>query len=133
MIREEESQTGEKSKRAYDATPSQAAADPEVHKIQTTRKEEEWWGYCSFFCRFQPFINLSVYSSFSVGMAKLKEITDQFLGAIIGSLKKMPFGVRYIGQQLKEIMKLKFPGNEDEVDKIVGNLIYYRYINPAIM
>jgi hypothetical protein len=113
LIREEESQTGEKSKRAYDATAAQAATDPEVHKTQSASK-------------FKTIFLFLV-------MEKLKEMTDQFLTAIIGSMKKMPFGVRYIGQQLKEIMRTKFPGNDAEVDKMVGNLIYYRYINPAIM
>ncbi|KAJ1528252.1 hypothetical protein HK096_010080, partial [Nowakowskiella sp. JEL0078] len=45
----------------------------------------------------------------------------------------MPFGMRYIAMQMKEAFKAKFPGNDDEVIKILGNLMYYRYMNPAIV
>jgi hypothetical protein len=38
LIREEELKTGEQSRRSYDVTPQQAAADVEVQKIQTERK-----------------------------------------------------------------------------------------------
>ncbi|KAJ3121772.1 hypothetical protein HK098_003406 [Nowakowskiella sp. JEL0407] len=103
LIREEESRTGEKSSRNLDATPQQAAADPEVSKIQQLHIE------------------------------KLREITDLFLTSITSSLKKMPFGIRYIAMQMKETFKAKFDGCEEEIMKIVGNLIYYRYMNPAIV
>ncbi|KAJ3112166.1 hypothetical protein HDU96_004867 [Phlyctochytrium bullatum] len=103
LIREEESRTGEKSSRPYDATASQAAQDPEVAERQKKNA------------------------------VKLRHITDQFLAAIIKSIKTMPFGIRYIAMQLKETIKEKFPGNDHEVTKLVGNLIYYRYINPAIV
>lgn len=103
LIRDEESKTGEKSKRAYDATAAQMAADPEVIKIQAERLE------------------------------KLKEIAGQFTKAIISSLPKIPYGLRCISMFLKDILRKKFPGNDDEVSRIVGNLIYYRYLNPAIV
>ncbi|KAJ3219368.1 hypothetical protein HDU67_001587 [Dinochytrium kinnereticum] len=103
LIREEESRTGEQSTRPYDATAAQAAQDPDV--IERQRKNS----------------------------VKLKHITDQFLASIMKSIKTMPFGIRYIAMQLKEIIREKFPGNDTEVTKLVGNLIYYRYINPAIV
>ncbi|KAJ3105040.1 hypothetical protein HDU97_008648 [Phlyctochytrium planicorne] len=103
LIREEESRTGEQSTRPYDATAVQAALDPEVQQRQKKNS------------------------------VKLRSITDQFLSAIIKSIKTMPFGIRYIAMQLKEIINEKFPGNDAETTKLVGNLIYYRYINPAIV
>ena len=39
-------------------------------------------------------------------VAKLREITDKFLNAIIGSIDKMPFGIRYIAMEMKEILKV---------------------------
>ncbi|KAJ3048672.1 hypothetical protein HDU99_009098, partial [Rhizoclosmatium hyalinum] len=45
----------------------------------------------------------------------------------------MPYGIRYIAMQLKQTMMEKFPGSKTEVLKIVGNLLYYRYMNPAIV
>ncbi|KAJ3038625.1 hypothetical protein HDV00_000469 [Rhizophlyctis rosea] len=103
LIREEESRTGEKSSRPYDATLQQAMEDPEVKAVQAAH------------------------------FAKLREITDRFLSAICGSLDKMPFGIRNIAMEMKEVLKEKFPGNDDEILKCVGNLLYYRYMNPAIV
>lgn len=45
----------------------------------------------------------------------------------------MPYGIRYIAMRMKDHMLKKFPEGADEINKIVGNLIYYRYINPAIV
>ncbi|KAI8799673.1 hypothetical protein BJ742DRAFT_844964 [Cladochytrium replicatum] len=103
LIRDEESRTGEKSARNYDAAPQVASEDPEVKAMQQAHS------------------------------AKLREITDTFLNEIVGSLKKMPYGIRYIAMQMRESLMTKFPGNEAEVVKIIGNLIYYRYMNPAIV
>ncbi|RKO95938.1 Rho GTPase activation protein [Caulochytrium protostelioides] len=44
----------------------------------------------------------------------------------------MPYGIRYIASQMKEAMREKFNASEDETNHVVGNLIYYRYMNPAI-
>lgn len=42
--------------------------------------------------------------------------------------------MRYIAMQLRLLLHSKFPdAQEDEVLKIVGNLVYYRYMNPAIV
>jgi len=66
-------------------------------------------------------------------MEKLRNITNQFMNAIISSLKKMPYGIRFIAKELREKLKAKFPGQDEEINKVVGNLIYYRYMNPAIV
>ncbi|XP_052526672.1 ras GTPase-activating-like protein IQGAP2 isoform X4 [Tympanuchus pallidicinctus] len=44
------------------------------------------------------------------------------------------YGMRYIAKVLKSSLHEKFPdATEDELLKIVGNLLYYRYMNPAIV
>ncbi|KAH6591602.1 hypothetical protein BASA50_008576 [Batrachochytrium salamandrivorans] len=105
QIRAEESRTGEKSTKPYEVSLQQANQDPDVKETQRKILEKQ------------------------------KSITDKFLTAIIGSIKKMPFGIRYIAMKMGEHMKKKFPGeeNEEEINKIVGSLIYYRYMNPAIV
>lgn len=105
IIREDEARTGEKSPKNYDATPAEAAADPDVVKLQKER------------------------------IVKLTDISKKFLTAITGSLTTMPFGIRSIAMTMKACMRKKFPGtaNEPEINRIVGNLIYYRYMNPAIV
>ena len=42
--------------------------------------------------------------------------------------------MRYNAMQQRLLLHSKFPdAQEDEVLKIVGNLVYYRYMNPAIV
>ena len=40
--------------------------------------------------------------------------------------------MRYIAMQLRLLLHTKFPmAPEDDILKVVGNLLYYRYMNPA--
>jgi hypothetical protein len=105
IIREEEITTGEKSTRQYDVTVDVASQDEKVREIQSANFE------------------------------KLRNITDQFLNAIVKSAIKMPFGIRYISMKMRDHMSAKFPGAEYEkdVNDIIGNLLYYRYMNPVIV
>ena len=42
--------------------------------------------------------------------------------------------MRYIAMQLRLLLHSKFPeAPEDDVLKVIGNLLYYRYMNPAIV
>lgn len=42
--------------------------------------------------------------------------------------------MRFIAMQLRLALHAKFPEtSEDEILKVVGNLLYYRYMNPAIV
>ncbi|KAJ6669822.1 hypothetical protein lerEdw1_000371, partial [Lerista edwardsae] len=99
-----EMQTGEASKLPYDVTTEQALTHPEV----VNRLE------------------LSIQS--------LRTVTDKVLASIFSSLNLMPYGMRYIAKVLKNSLHEKFPdATEDELLKIIGNLLYYRYMNPAIV
>ncbi|XP_020645708.3 ras GTPase-activating-like protein IQGAP1 isoform X1 [Pogona vitticeps] len=103
-VNQMESQTGEASKLPYDVTPEQALAHEEVR----TRLD--------------------------ASVKNMRAVTDKFLLAIIGSLEKIPYGMRFIAKVLKDSLHEKFPdASEDELLKIVGNLLYYRYMNPAIV
>lgn len=43
------------------------------------------------------------------------------------------YGLRYIAKVLRSSLKMKFPTASDrEILKIIGNLVYYRFINSAI-
>lgn len=64
---------------------------------------------------------------------KLIQTVESFLDSILNAVQKMPYGIRYIAQRMREHMQKKFPDSSEEIGKIVGNLIYYRYINPAIV
>lgn len=59
--------------------------------------------------------------------------TARFLNLIIKSLDKLPYGLRYIARVLRYSLKAKFPATSDrEILKIIGNLIYYKFLNSAI-
>ncbi|MEE6503311.1 hypothetical protein FKM82_004796 [Ascaphus truei] len=103
-VNQMESQTGEASKLPYDVTPDQAMSHDEVK----TRLD--------------------------ASIKNMRTVTDKFLSAIIGSVDKIPYAMRYIAKVLKDTLHEKFPdAGEDELLKIVGNLLYYRYMNPAIV
>ncbi|CAG8708367.1 14788_t:CDS:2, partial [Acaulospora morrowiae] len=104
LINAEELRTGQRSTRPTDITQTDALNDPETRTV------------------------------FIHHLQKLRKETEIFLTAIINSIDKMPFGIRYIAKELKKALMKKF-GNEseDSVVKVVGHLIYYRYLNPAIV
>ncbi|KAI1235326.1 hypothetical protein IHE44_0002972 [Lamprotornis superbus] len=103
-VNQMESQTGEASKLPYDVTPEQALSHEEVR----TRLD--------------------------ASIRNMRAVTDKFLSAIVSSVDKIPYGMRFIAKVLKDSLHEKFPdAGEDELLKIVGNLLYYRYMNPAIV
>ncbi|KAI3643911.1 hypothetical protein MP228_010075 [Amoeboaphelidium protococcarum] len=106
-IKEEESRTGEQSKRPYDVSKEDALKDPEVGKV------------------------------FEEHLKQLQVYTDKFLDAIIKNLDRMPYGIRFIAKKLHTELIAKFPPSnseeEERILRVIGNLVYYRYMNPAIV
>ncbi|XP_061585009.1 ras GTPase-activating-like protein IQGAP2 [Cololabis saira] len=99
-----ESATGEASKLPYEVTPEQAMSHEEVR------------------------------SRLQASSVALRSATDKVLNSIVSSLDNIPYGMRYIAKVLKNTLHKKFPdASEDDLLKIVGNLLYYRYMNPAIV
>ncbi|XP_029017889.1 ras GTPase-activating-like protein IQGAP2 isoform X2 [Betta splendens] len=99
-----ETATGEVSKLPYEVTPEQAMAHEEVR------------------------------NRLDASSQALRAATDKVLNSIVSSLDNIPYGMRYIAKVLKNSLHEKFPdASEDELLKIVGNLLYYRYMNPAIV
>ncbi|KAI7832446.1 hypothetical protein BC939DRAFT_435523 [Gamsiella multidivaricata] len=67
-------------------------------------------------------------------LQELRLRTEMFLDAILESLPRMPYGIRYIAKEVGDALRSKFPHEpEENITKAVGNLIYYRYLNPAIV
>ncbi|KAM9328922.1 LOW QUALITY PROTEIN: ras GTPase-activating-like protein IQGAP2 [Gastrophryne carolinensis] len=99
-----ETATGEASKLPYDVTTEQALSHPEVlNRLESS-------------------------------IQSLRTVTDKVLQSIFSSLDLIPYGMRYVAKVLKNSLHEKFPdATEDELLKIVGNLLYYRYMNPAIV
>ncbi|KAG5856507.1 hypothetical protein ANANG_G00008680 [Anguilla anguilla] len=103
-INQAESQTGHKSSLPYEVSAEQALGHPEVqHRL-------------------------------GVAISNLKTMTDRVLNAITTNVHKLPYGMRYTAKVLREALQEKFPqASQDELYKIVGNLLYYRYMNPAVV
>ena len=67
-------------------------------------------------------------------ISKLKQVTTMFLATIVKARHRLPYGIRYMARILRQALKKKFPNcPEKDVLKIVGNLIYYRFLNSAIV
>ncbi|XP_051714502.2 ras GTPase-activating-like protein IQGAP3 isoform X3 [Oryctolagus cuniculus] len=103
-INQTEAQTGQRSQLPYDVTPEQALSHPEVQR------------------------------RLDISLRNLLAMTDKFLAAIISSVDQIPYGMRYVAKVLKTTLAEKFPdATETEVYKVVGNLLYYRFLNPAVV
>ncbi|CAB4438667.1 unnamed protein product [Rhizophagus irregularis] len=104
LINAEELRTGQPSKRPIEITQQEALNDPETRTV------------------------------FIHHLQRLRKETDTFLTSIANNIEKMPYGIRYIARELKKALMSKFCNEpEDNVLKVVGHLIYYRYLNPAIV
>mmetsp|Transcript_13481 Transcript_13481/g.18624 ORF Transcript_13481/g.18624 Transcript_13481/m.18624 type:complete len:1451 (-) Transcript_13481:48-4400(-) len=103
-ISEEEIASGEKSKRERVSSDEEAMKHPEV--VQTLNERVD----------------------------RLLEITQWFLDEIFRTVEHIPYGLRWISKQIPEISKKKFPNSSlEDIQKIVGYFIYYRFLNPAIV
>ncbi|KAG0056318.1 hypothetical protein BGZ83_005686 [Gryganskiella cystojenkinii] len=103
-INNEELRTGRPSERPLQIDHQQALQDPETRATYIRHLQE------------------------------LRLRTEMFLNAILESLPRMPYGIRYIAKEVGSALRTKFPQeSEENISKAVGNLIYYRYLNPAIV
>ncbi|KAM6039288.1 ras GTPase-activating-like protein IQGAP3 [Chlamydotis macqueenii] len=103
-INQTESQSGQQSKLPYEVSPEQALSHPEVQR------------------------------RLDISVRNLLVMTDKFVSAITSSVDKIPYGMRYVAKILRTSLVEKFPrASEEEIDKVVGNLLYYRFMNPAVV
>lgn len=103
-INQMESETGEKSKLPYDVSNDTALEHEEVkRRIATT-------------------------------IQILIDATEKFQQSIMRSVNRIPYAMRYIAMRLRQALHDKFPeAPDDDVLKVVGNLLFFRYMNPAIV
>ncbi|CZR55358.1 related to Ras GTPase-activating-like protein IQGAP1 [Phialocephala subalpina] len=63
----------------------------------------------------------------------LREISDQFLLALDGLVHKLPYGMRFVCQQIFEALCQHFPRERQEhLLQIVGNWLWKFYLQPAL-
>ncbi|KPI37079.1 Ras GTPase-activating-like protein rng2 [Cyphellophora attinorum] len=67
-------------------------------------------------------------------MQVLRDITDQFLLCLEESIHRMPFGVRYVAQQMQSHLTTRFPGEDAGfVLQLVGQWLWKNYLQPALL
>ncbi|GAM17373.1 hypothetical protein SAMD00019534_005480 [Acytostelium subglobosum LB1] len=104
IISEQEIRTGEKSTLDRNVSDDKALEVPEVTKTIKARVEH------------------------------LTAICDQFLEGIINSLNRLPYGIRWICKQIQQIAEKNFANSsQDEILKVIGYFIYYRFIQVAMV
>ncbi|MGH0156969.1 UNVERIFIED_CONTAM: hypothetical protein FKN15_056120 [Acipenser sinensis] len=79
----------------------------------------------------QALSHAEVQRRLDIAVRSLKSMTDRFLHAITSNLDSLPYGMRYTAKVLKDSLLEKFTDATEE--EIVGNLLYYRYMNPAVV
>ncbi|XP_063995334.1 ras GTPase-activating-like protein IQGAP1 [Diachasmimorpha longicaudata] len=68
------------------------------------------------------------------GIETLENMVEGFLNRITESRDTIPYGMLYMSKVLYDTLVEKFPhAAEKDILKVVGNLIYYHYINAAIV
>lgn len=72
--------------------------------------------------------------TFIAHLQDLRDITDQFFTALEELLFKMPYGVRYIAQQMFNCLTAKFSNDEQShILQIVGHWLWKSYLQPALL
>ncbi|KAI3658250.1 hypothetical protein MP638_006105 [Amoeboaphelidium occidentale] len=64
----------------------------------------------------------------------LMDTAEMLLSTIIDSLQEVPYGIRWICKQIKQLTKRKFPdADEWSICSLIGGFFFLRFINPAIV
>ncbi|KIJ56777.1 hypothetical protein M422DRAFT_72916 [Sphaerobolus stellatus SS14] len=64
----------------------------------------------------------------------LVALSRGFVTAIVNSTKKMPYGMQCIAKEILGELKAKYPSaTEEQYAACLGRVIFYRFINPAIV
>eukprot|EP00735_Rhodelphis_limneticus_P000026 TRINITY_DN1004_c0_g1::TRINITY_DN1004_c0_g1_i1::g.29951::m.29951 TRINITY_DN1004_c0_g1::TRINITY_DN1004_c0_g1_i1::g.29951 ORF type:complete len:772 (+),score=265.22,sp/Q54K32/RGAA_DICDI/31.56/3e-98,RasGAP/PF00616.14/3.5e+03,RasGAP/PF00616.14/4.8e-45,RasGAP/PF00616.14/3.7e+03,RasGAP_C/PF03836.10/5.8e+03,RasGAP_C/PF03836.10/3.6e+02,RasGAP_C/PF03836.10/5.7e-12,IncA/PF04156.9/0.004,IncA/PF04156.9/2.1e+03,IncA/PF04156.9/66,Snapin_Pallidin/PF14712.1/1.5e+03,Snapin_Pallidin/PF14712.1/1.5e+03,Snapin_Palli len=104
MINEIEMKTGKNSDLPRNVTNDEAAANKQVQQIIQGR------------------------------IAQLHALGNDIFNRIVSCMDEMPYGLRWIGKQLRLMAKIKFPlANKYKIGSLVGGFIYLRFFNPAIV
>ena len=102
-IENEELRTGRRSQRSPDIPREAAIRDPETKRTFITHLQD------------------------------LRDIADQFFMCLEEQMLKMPFGVRYVAQQMYQALASRFSHEEKgHILQIVGHWVWKCYLHPAL-
>ncbi|KAI4913976.1 hypothetical protein J4E90_005696 [Alternaria incomplexa] len=72
--------------------------------------------------------------TFIHNLQDLRDVADQYFTMFEEVLHRMPYGVRYIAQQMFEELRLKFPYEaQEQLLQITGYWVWKAYIQPALL
>ncbi|XP_077489981.1 ras GTPase-activating-like protein IQGAP1 [Amblyomma americanum] len=75
-----------------------------------------------------------VYKTLHASVLQLESKAKLFARTIADSKSKIPYGMLYMCKVLKKALEEKFPESVgEEITKVIGNILYYRYLNPGIV
>lgn len=73
-------------------------------------------------------------ATFIQHLQDLRDIADQFFAVFEDLLYRMPFGIRYIAQQMYECLLSRFPGEDPGfILQAVGHWVWKYYFQPAVI
>ncbi|KAA6416069.1 MAG: IQ domain-containing containing GTPase activating [Lasallia pustulata] len=73
-------------------------------------------------------------NTFIAHLSDLRDIADEFFAALEDHLHKLPYGVRYIAQQMFQCLTSKFQHEEQgHMLQIVGHWAWKSYLQPALL
>ncbi|KAI9672347.1 MAG: hypothetical protein M1817_003369 [Caeruleum heppii] len=102
-INNEELRTGQRSHGRLDISREEAIKDPETRKTFTTHLQD------------------------------LRDIVDQFIAALEEFHTRMPYGMRYVAQQMFQSLRDGFPHeNPQDLLQMVGHWLWKSYLQPAL-
>lgn len=64
----------------------------------------------------------------------LHELANSFLDTIERGLEEIPYGIRWICKQIRNLARRKYPNADDDtLCTLIGGFFFLRFINPAII
>lgn len=119
----EEAKTGVPSKRARQVDYAHALADQATNAVFIQRNLQS-----------DASVRTALISTSPIDLISLRKATNAFLRAIFESADLVPYGTRYLARELLRALRARFPTvPERECFRVVGNIIYYRFLQPAIL
>ncbi|KAK4049279.1 iqgap- protein [Microbotryomycetes sp. JL201] len=104
LIEEEERRTGVTSSRPVDVDFAHAVADSETNQL------------------------------FIKHLIALRQVTDAILKSLLNFTHLLPYGIRFVARELYRALLARFPDEaEAEMLRVAGHLVYYRFVQPAII
>ncbi len=78
--------------------------------------------------------NVQVQAIITPRLKMLTEIAEGFLSTIIEALEDVPYGIRWICKQIRNLSRRKYPDAQDQsICTLIGGFFFLRFINPAVV